>query len=115
MAIWRRMDGSNLKPSEQYVKSKWDEALDMVCPAEGQPSIDIMDINIKVTAGSSMPTSRMAKNAEALEQVKLGLLDPESYWETVDDARKDKVIPRLKQQQKAAIEAEIAKKGATAA
>jgi hypothetical protein len=104
-------DGSDLMPKEAYVKAQWERALDIVCPLEGKPSIDIMDLEIKVTAGSSMPTSRMAKNAEALEEMKLGALDKETYWEIKDSTLKDKVIPRLKAEQKAMMEMEIAKKG----
>jgi hypothetical protein len=92
---------TDLQPNEQYVKKQWTDALNRICPIEDEPDIDIMDIDIKVTAGSSMPTSRIAKNAEALEKVKMGLLDPETYWEQTDDSLKDKVIPRLKQQAQA--------------
>jgi len=102
---------TDLKPNEQYVKDQWTKALDRICPVEGDPDIDIMDIDIKVTAGSSMPTSRLATEASNLEKVKMGLLDPETYWEQTDNSLKDKVIPRLKAQQENAMQMEIAKKG----
>lgn len=88
---------TNLTEIEGYVKAQWERALDMVCPLEGKPSIDIMDLEVKVTAGSSMPTSRMGKEAKALEEFKLGLLSPEDYHEATDNVNKDKIVARLKQ------------------
>lgn len=83
-------------PSGEEIRARWMEAIDLLAPIEGEPNIDIMDFHIKVQAGSSMPTNRMAKQAEALEQVREGLLDPETYWEQTDSTLKDKVVPRLK-------------------
>jgi hypothetical protein len=102
---------TDLKPNEQYVKAQWEEALEKICPREGKGSIDIMDIDVKVTTGSSMPTSRLAKDAQALEQFKLGLMAPEDYWEATDDTRKDKIIPRLKKHQQELAQMEAAKRG----
>jgi hypothetical protein len=84
------------KPSGEEIRQRWKDAIDLLCPLEGDSKIDVMDFNIKVAAGSSMPTNRMAKQAEALEQFNAGLLDPETYWEQTDSTLKDKVVPRLK-------------------
>lgn len=94
-----------VKPDGEAIKARWMEALDKVAPMNGEANIDIMDFEIKVAAGSSMPSNRMARQAEALEQVKMGLLDPETYWEQVDSTIKDKVVPRLKAREQAMMQA----------
>jgi len=82
------------------VKKYWD-ALEKIRPADPtKPAgIDIIDVDVRVTAGSSMPTNRMAKAAMAIEKVKVGIYDAEAALEYENDPLRDKIIPRMKKAQ----------------
>jgi len=84
------------------ISAKWKAALDKLSPEDGsEPDITIMDIDIKIIAGSSMPTNRIAKMSMAMEMFKIGLWDQPAALEYSDDVGADKIIQRMK----AAVEA----------
>lgn len=86
------------EPNTEEIRRKWLNALEMVRPADPnkEPNISIMDFDVKISAGSSMPTNRIAKGQMAIEYVKAGIYDAEAALEYVDDPNKDKIIPRMK-------------------
>ncbi|MFX0114194.1 MAG: hypothetical protein ACFFB3_06575 [Candidatus Hodarchaeota archaeon] len=86
------------EPNTDEIRRKWLNALEMVRPGDPnkEPNISIMDFDVKVMAGSSMPTNRIAKGQMAIEYVKAGIYDAEAALEYVDDPNKDKIIPRMK-------------------
>lgn len=90
-------------PNTEEIRKKWLNALEMVRPADPnkEPNISIMDFDVKVIAGSSTPTNRIAKGEMAIEYVKAGIYDAEAALEYVDDPNKDKIIPRMKAKQEA--------------
>lgn len=83
------------------VAQKYQQALDRIRPQDPAqpPGIDLMDLDVRITAGSSMPTNRMAKASLAIEKVQAGIYDAEAALEYEDDPLKDKVVQRLKQAQ----------------
>lgn len=91
------------EPNTEEIRRKWLNALEMVRPADPnkEPNISIMDFDVKVMAGSSMPTNRIAKGEMAIEYVKAGIYDAEAALEYVDDPNKDKIIPRIKAKEEA--------------
>jgi len=91
----------------QVIRNKWIEALDVVSPEQGETDLNIMDIDVKITAGSSMPTNRMAKLGAAIELTNAQIYDAQAALEYIDDPNKDEVIARRKQQEQAAMQAEL--------
>lgn len=98
-------------PEDPAIAAKWEAALERIRPLDPakQPGYDLVDIDVRVTAGSSMPTNRMAKGAAAIELVNAGIYDQEAALDMIDDPGKDKVIARSKAAAKAAQEAELEK------
>lgn len=95
-------DKEDIIPEEQEVIDeigrKWEDALDKVSPAKGD-GMTMLDIDVVITAGSSMPTNRMAKASFAMEMARAGAYDPEAVLDAVDDPGKDKIIKRIRRQQ----------------
>lgn len=93
------------EPNTDEIRRKWLNALEMVRPADPnkEPNISVMDFDVKVMAGSSMPTNRIAKGQMAIEYVKAGIYDAEAALEYVDDPNKDKIIPRMKAKEEAQV------------
>ena len=71
----------------------------------------MIDVDIKITAGSSLPTNRIAKEQIAMEKYKIGLYDRKAALEYSDDPKAEEVSSRMDQQERAMIEAEAMKKG----
>lgn len=97
------------------VGDNWKQALDIVSPIDedGKPTgegIQVIDLDIRIAAGSSMPTNRMAKMAFALDMVEAGIYDPQAVLEMIDDPKKDEIMARQKKAAQAAAEAEMMKK-----
>lgn len=86
------------------VKDKWEEALELIRPVdmEKEPGISLLDLDIKVLAGSSMPTNRIARQQVALEMKAQGVYDAEAVLDYTDDPAKDKILPRIREMEKAA-------------
>lgn len=91
--------GQKITPKPDMVTQRWMQALEMIRPSD--PSKDtglkLIDIDVKIIAGSTQPTNRMAKQAVAMDMVKAGIYDAEAALEYVDDPLKDKVVDRMKQ------------------
>ena len=93
------------EPNTEEIRAKWLNALEMVRPADPskEPNISIMDFDVKMVAGSSMPTNRIARGQMAIDYVQAGIYDAEAALEYVDDPNKDKIIPRMKQKEQQAM------------
>jgi hypothetical protein len=99
-------------PSKQLISDRWRKALDLIRPADySKPSgINLIDIDVKITAGSSMPTNRIAKEQIAGEKFKIGLYDRKAALEYSDDPKAEEIALRMDQADRAMAEAEQAKK-----
>ena len=97
-------EGQEQEPDEEIKKEiaeKWQHALDLIDPDEdmGDENIGgVIDIDIKLTAGSSMPTNRMAKMEIAIELYSAGIWDRRAVLEYVDDPNKELIIARMDKQ-----------------
>jgi len=93
------------------IETRWKDALERIRPSDpdAQPGYSLLDIDVRVTAGSSMPTNRIAKSMMAAEFVKAGIYDAEAALEYVDDPNKDKVAQRMKERERAMMEAGMMK------
>lgn len=102
-----------MRQQQQAIAQKWLKALNAICPNElpGQgQGMTILDFDVRMVAGSSMPTNRMAKLQTAIELVGAGLYDREAALEYIDDPMKDKVVERMAKMEQAAMQAEMMKK-----
>jgi hypothetical protein len=92
-------------------KAKWEAALERIRPADPRqpPGFKLIDLDVRLAAGSSMPTNRMARGQMAIEYTKAGIYDPQAALEYIDDPEKDKVIERLKKREEAIMQAKIQK------
>lgn len=101
----------NQEPDEK-IRAKWIAALDKISPQDTskESSLSLLDFDIRLTAGSSMPTNRMAKMQIAMElSGGVPLYDREAALEYIDDPNKDKIVERMKKDEIAAMEAEAMK------
>ena len=100
-------------PSKQLISERWRKALDLIRPADySKPAgIGLLDIDVKITAGSSMPTNRIAKEQIAGEKFKIGLYDRKAALEYSDDPKAEEIALRMDQADRAMAEAEQMKKG----
>jgi hypothetical protein len=89
------------------ITKKWEAALEKIRPKEASlPSgISLLDIDVRVAAGSTMPTNRMAKAALAMDMVDKGIYDPEAALDYIDDPHKDLIVARLNANKKAEMQA----------
>lgn len=94
------------------IKQRWQQALDLIRPADYSkpPGISLIDVDVKITAGSSMPTNRMAKDMVASEKFKIGLYDRRAALEYSDDPKAEEIAMRMDQAERAMAEAEMQKK-----
>jgi hypothetical protein len=93
-------DGTPMKPEAGAINQKWNDALDKLTGENGKVKTDLIDIDVKIFAGSTQPTNRMAKRGEAIELVKAGIYDQEAYLDYTDDPKKDEITERRKQSEK---------------
>ena len=68
-----------------------------------------MDLDVTMTAGSSMPTNRMAKLEVAIEMVGAGIYDRQAALEYVDDPNKELIVARMAKADEALAQAEMMK------
>jgi hypothetical protein len=94
------------------IRERWRKALDLIRPADySKPSgISLLDVDVKITAGSSMPTNRMAKDMVASEKFKIGLYDRKAALEYSDDPKAEEIAMRMDQADRALAEMEAQKK-----
>ena len=103
--------GEILKPEGSEIAQKWMAALELVKPSEpgAEPSLDLEGLDIRIAAGSTTPTNRMAKRLDAMEMVKAGVYPPEIALEYSDDPLKDKAVAIIKQRREAEMQANMMK------
>lgn len=85
--------GKPVEPNPEEVQNKWKAAIDLIMSQK----VGLVNVDVKVTAGSTLPTNRMAKRADAIEMVKAGIYDQEAALDYVDDPYKDAVKDRISQ------------------
>lgn len=97
-------NGQQIPPEPDQITTKWQNALELLRPSDPlkEPGVGLIDLDIKLIAGSTQPTNRMAKQGVAIEMVQAGIYDVEAALEYVDDPQKDKVIERQKQKAQSA-------------
>ncbi len=82
---------------DEAIKQRWEAALERVRPQDmAQQGLGLMDIDVKVEAGSSLPTDRILKQSIAIEMFEKGLYDQETALEYTDDPLRDKAVRRKK-------------------
>ena len=96
---------------QDAIAAKWEEALEKIRPEDlnQPPGISVADIDVRITAGSSMPTNRIAKSQLAIEFTQAGIYDAEAALEYIDDPKKDEVVRRIKAKEEKAMQAEFMK------
>jgi hypothetical protein len=101
------------KQPNPEIEQKWRDALDLIRPADptAPPGISLLDVDVRVAAGSTMPTNRLSRAALAMDMVKIGIYDPQAALEYLDDPKKDQIVARLEAKQQAQMQAEMVKKG----
>ena len=82
-----------IPPNPQDIRSKWVQAIDLIM----NQKVSLVNVDVKVSAGSTLPTNRMLKREDAVEMVKAGIYDQEAALDYVDDPHKDQVKERIKQ------------------
>lgn len=99
--------------SKMVIQQRWQQALDLIRPVDPTqpPGITMIDVDIKITAGSSMPTNRIAKEQLATEKFKIGLYDRKAALEYSDDPKAEEISMRMDMAEKAAMEAQAMAKG----
>jgi hypothetical protein len=88
------------------IKQRWQNALEIVTSGD----ITLVDLNIKVGAGSSLPTNRMARNAEAREMYKEGLVDRRAALEHSNYPGAKEIAERMDRKEEALAQAGMLKK-----
>lgn len=86
---------------------KWLDAIEKIRPEDPRkpPGIQLIDLDVRLIVGSSLPTNRMAKASVAMEYVKAGIYDPQAALEYIDDPQKDMIVERMKKNQEAMAQA----------
>ena len=104
--------GQPAEPEPDAISAKWENALDRITgetvtgePIDDKDRIKMLEMDIKIVAGSTQPTNRMAKAGVAMEFVKAGIYDPQAALEYIDDPKRDEVIERLERRRQEEIEA----------
>ncbi len=110
------MGGEQPEPDKEAIKQKWLRALELVRPSDpkAEPGISLIDVDVRVAAGSTMPTNRMARAAHAVEMVKAQIYDAEAALDYIDDPHKDEIAARMKAREQALMTAGMMKKAGNA-
>lgn len=85
----------------------YQQALEAIRPndPERPAGISMLDLDVKITAGSSMPTNRMAKEEIAIEKYKVQLYDRRAALEYAEDPKAEEIARRMAKQEEAAMAA----------
>ncbi len=99
--------------TRREISQKWQAALELIRPEDQSkpPGISLLDVDVRVAAGSTMPTNRMAKAAIAMDLVEKGIYDPQAALDYIDDPHKDQIVARLEAKEKAAMQAAMMGEG----
>jgi hypothetical protein len=95
---------------QKVIAQKWEKALELIRPKDLKqpPGLSLLEMDVKITAGSSMPTNRIAKMEMAMElyggEQGKGIYDREAALEYIDDPMKDKILMRMKKQEELMME-----------
>ncbi|MGP8154378.1 MAG: hypothetical protein ACLQBQ_09615 [Smithella sp.] len=106
-------NGDVIQPDPLEIQAKWLAALEMVCPADAskEPPINLEGLHIKIVAGSTTPTNRMAKRLDAMQMVEAGIYPPEIALDYIDDPNADKAKALLRQQKQQQMQMMVARSG----
>jgi hypothetical protein len=105
-------NGQPIQPEPSIIQQKWEEALTMLSgeradgtriPEEKRTSL--IDIDIKIVAGSTQPTNRMAKAGMAIEMKNAGIYDVKAVLDYTDDPKKDEITERMERQRQEELDA----------
>ena len=93
--------------SRATIRNRWVEALDLIRPMDMQkpPGLSMIDIDVKIVAGSSLPTNRLAKEQIAIEKYKGGLYDRKAALDYSDDPKAEEISLRMDRAEQAMTEA----------
>ncbi|MFH2100101.1 MAG: hypothetical protein ABIJ95_11360 [Pseudomonadota bacterium] len=96
----------------QTQRNKWLEAIEKIRPLDENmpPAISLLDLDVRMVAGSSAPTNRIARMQAAIELTQAGIYDAEAALQYIDDPEKDRIVQRLKAKEEAMMQAEMMKK-----
>jgi hypothetical protein len=97
--------GQPIPPQASVVQQKWKDAIDKLTGENGQTKTDLIDIDVKIIAGSTQPTNRMAKAGVAMEMVKAGIYDPQAALDYTDDPKKDEITERMEKKRQEELDA----------
>jgi hypothetical protein len=97
--------GQPIPPEPSKIQQKWMEALDKLTGENGAAKTDLIDIDVKIIAGSTQPTNRMAKSGVAMEMVKAGIYDPQAALDYTDDPKKDEITERMEKKRQEELDA----------
>lgn len=113
---WQPEDKAEARPEEEItpeeqeeITAKWERALNLVSNPDPHKKISMIDLDIKIVAGSSMPTNRIAKSMLAMEKLQAGMYDVEAALEYDDDPNKDRIVKRMKAREEAGMMEALAK------
>lgn len=93
------------QPGADEIAQRWMAALDQVSPVDGSAPLSIINVDVQIVAGSTMPTNRIAKATMAMDMVKIGMFDARAGLHYIDDPEADKIADRLESKEQAAITA----------
>jgi hypothetical protein len=95
-----------VEPESVEYRAKWEQAIEKIRPADMSepPGISLIDLDVRLFPGSSMPTNRLARATVALEEYKAGLRDRKSTLEMADDPKAQEIAETMdkREQQMAA-------------
>jgi len=97
---------------KEKTRERWLEAMEKIRPSDptAPPGISLIDLDVKLTAGSSMPTNRMAKYQVALEAFKANLYDRKAALEYSDDPKAKEISERMAKSDQMMAQQELMKK-----
>ena len=109
---WKQPHGPDEEEAQQMdiIHDKWMDAIEKIKPADdSKKGITLLDLDVKIVAGSSMPTNRIAKAGLAIDYVKVGIYDAEAALKYVDDPERDNILRRLKEKEEQLMQQEMMK------
>jgi len=97
-------DTADLDAQASEISMKWQEALNRVAPEDpNTPKLSILEVDVRIAAGSTMPTNRMAKQAIANDLVKSGIYDARAALDYIDDPKAEEIAKRVEAKEQAAM------------
>jgi len=91
---------------EEKLRAKWEAAIEKI----EKGGVDLIDLDIRLTAGSSLPTNRMAKEQVSMEKYKVGLYDRRAALEYSNDPKAKEISDRMDAKEEAMMQAGAVKK-----